>query len=185
MEQEGIVLSFSFLSTLKQGDYNPYYLSFKILILLGLLFIEKPNLKFYLQFIGYVIQFKEFWRKTMKTIGNILWFLLGGVFWALAEFLAGIIACVTIIGIPLGLQLFKVAGFVLWPFGKKVTPVKPSGLKMVLNILWAITGGWISALGFLLTGVIFCITIIGIPFGRQYFKMAHFVLLPLGNDFVK
>lgn len=121
----------------------------------------------------------------MKTIGNILWFVLGGFFWALADFVAGIICCITIIGIPLGLQLFKFAGFVFWPFGKKVTPVSPHGLKTVLNIVWLILAGWYFALGYLFTGVIFCITIIGIPFGRQFFKMAHFVLLPLGNDFVK
>ena len=119
----------------------------------------------------------------MKTLGNILWVLLGGLEWAIALFFEGIICCVSIIGIPVGLQLFKLCKFVLWPFGKKVTPVKPSGLKKVLNIIWAIFFGWETALGFLLFGVLCCITIIGIPFGKQYFKMAKFVLLPLGNDF--
>lgn len=119
----------------------------------------------------------------MKTIGNILWFIFGGFFWALALGLEGILWCITIIGIPVGLQLFKMAGFVLWPFGKEVTPTSVTGWKTVLNILWAIFFGWESALGFLLTGVLFCITIIGIPFGLQYFKLARFIFLPLGYEF--
>ena len=121
----------------------------------------------------------------MKTLGNILWVIFGGLFWAIGSFLAGIILCITIIFIPIGLQMFKIAGFVIWPFGKRVEKTKPSGFKTFLNVIWAILFGWEMALGYLLTGVILCITIIGIPFGRQYFKMAHFVFLPLGNDFVK
>ena len=119
----------------------------------------------------------------MKTIGNILWLLLGGIFWAIADFIAGILLCITIIGIPVGLQMFKLARFVLWPFGKTVTPVNTSGFKALLNFVWAILFGWEMALGYLLSGVLLCITIIGIPFGRQFFKLAHFVLLPLGHDF--
>lgn len=121
----------------------------------------------------------------MKTIGNILWFIFGGIEMAIAQFIVGAIFCITIVGIPLGLQLFKMARFVIWPFGKTVTKVKPSGLKSVLNIIWAILFGWEMALIYLFIGVIYCITIIGIPFGRQWFKMAHFILLPLGNDFTK
>ena len=119
----------------------------------------------------------------MKTLGNVLWFIFGGFLWCIGLFLEGLLLCITIIGIPVGLQLFKLARFVLWPFGKKVTAVSPSGFKKVLNILWAILGGWLNALGMFLTGLLLCITIIGIPFGKQYFKMAHFILLPLGNDF--
>lgn len=119
----------------------------------------------------------------MKTFGNVLWFIFGGFIWAIGLFLEGILWCITIIGIPVGLKLFQLAKFVLWPFGKKVSSVSPSGFKTFLNIIWAILGGWWNALLMLLTGVILCITIIGIPFGRQYFKMAHFMLLPLGKDF--
>lgn len=121
----------------------------------------------------------------MKTLGNILWVLFGGLMWAIVDFLTGILLCITIIGIPVGLQLFKFAKFVIWPFGKTVQNVKPSGFKSFLNVLWAILGGWEMALGYFLTGVLFCITIIGIPFGKQYFKMGKFILLPLGKDFVK
>ena len=119
----------------------------------------------------------------MKTLGNVLWFVFGGFISAVVLFLEGVLLCITILFIPVGLQYFKLARFVLWPFGKKVTEVNPSGFKKVLNIIHAILGGWVNALGMLLVGVLLCITIIGIPFGKQYFKMAHFVLLPLGNDF--
>ena len=119
----------------------------------------------------------------MKLLGNIIWFVFGGVFWALSLFIGGIIACITIIGIPVGLQLFKLAGFVLWPFGKEVKDCNVTGFKTVINVLWAIFGGWIVCLGFFFTGLVFCITIIGIPFGLQYFKMARFVILPLGYSF--
>lgn len=121
----------------------------------------------------------------MKTLGNILWVIFGGFEWFLALLIEGIVCCVTIIGIPVGLQMFKMAKFVIWPFGKKVEAVKPSGFKSFVNVLWAITGGWINALMFLLCGLIFCITIIGIPFGKQYFKMAKFIIWPLGSNFVK
>lgn len=118
------------------------------------------------------------------TVGNILWIIFGGLIASITAFLSGVIACITIIGIPVGLQLFKFAKFVLLPFGKEVKDVNVTGFKNFVNILWAIFFGWEYALTYLLTGVLFCITIIGIPFGKQYFKMAIFVLLPLGRDFV-
>ena len=120
---------------------------------------------------------------VMGTIGNILWVIFGGLEWCIGLFIAGIIECVTIIGIPVGLQMFKLAKFVLWPFGKKVVETNITGFKKFVNFLWMISGGWTTALGFALTGVFFCITIIGIPFGKQYFKMAKFILKPLGHDF--
>lgn len=119
----------------------------------------------------------------MKTLGNVLWLVLGGVVWCVALFLEGLVCCVTIIGIPVGLQLFKMARFVLWPFGKEVVDCKPTGFKTFINVLWLILGGWENALGFFITGLFFCITIIGIPFGKQYFKMGQFILLPLGHKF--
>ena len=70
----------------------------------------------------------------MKTLGNIIWFIFGGLFWAISAFLGGVVCCITIIGIPVGLQLFKMAGFVLWPFGKKVKEQKVTGLKNVLKL---------------------------------------------------
>lgn len=121
----------------------------------------------------------------MKTLGNIIWVVFGGFEWFLALICEGLVCCVTIIGIPVGIQMFKMAKFVIWPFGKKVRPVKPNGFKAFVNVLWAITGGWMNALCFLICGLIFCITVIGIPFGKQYFKMSKFIIWPLGSDFVK
>ena len=120
----------------------------------------------------------------MRTFGNILWFILGGFISAILAFLQAIILCITIIFIPVGVQMFKVAKFMLWPMGKKVVNVKPSGWRTVLNVIWLILGGCENFLGYGLIGVILCITIIGIPFGRQYFKMAVFTAMPLGHDFV-
>lgn len=121
----------------------------------------------------------------MKTLGNILWFILGGFIGAIFTFLEGLILCLTIIGIPVGLQLFKLAKFIFWPFGKRVENVKPSGFKSFMNIVWAVFFGWENFIGYGLVGLILCITIIGIPFGKQYFKIARFILTPLGYDFVK
>ena len=117
----------------------------------------------------------------MKTFGNIMWLIFGGLISAIIAFLEAVILCITIIFIPVGLQMFKVAKFMLWPMGKKVVNVKPAGWRTFLNIVWLIIGGWENFLGYGLVGVI---TIIGIPFGKQYFKMATFVAMPLGHDFV-
>ncbi len=121
----------------------------------------------------------------MKTLGNILWFILGGVFWSISLFVMGLIFCITIIGIPIGLQLFKLAGFTLWPFGKTVEDVNCNGFKVFLNVLWLVFGGIFTVIGFYIFGAILCITIIGIPFGKQYFKIGSFLFKPLGHSFVK
>lgn len=120
----------------------------------------------------------------MKTLGNILWIILGGLIWSVCLFFVGCIYCITIIGIPIGIQLFKLSKFVLWPFKKEVRFTKPTGFKNFLNVLWAIFSGWELFLVYSIIGLIFCITIIGIPFGKQYFKIAKFIFLPLGRDFV-
>lgn len=122
-------------------------------------------------------------QKNMKFVGNILWLVFGGLIWGLTSFLTGVLLCITIIFIPVGLQFFKIGKFCLWPMGKKVVDSKPNGFKSFINILWAIFFGWEYFLGYGLTGVLLCITIIGIPFGKQYFKLAFFVLTPLGHDF--
>ena len=121
----------------------------------------------------------------MKFIGNILWLIFGGLYWSACLFILGAICCVTIIGIPLGLQLFKMAKFVFLPFGKEVYSEKVTGLKTILNIIWAIICGWECWLGYVISGIICCITIIGIPFGKQYFKLANFIFFPLGRNFRK
>ena len=121
----------------------------------------------------------------MKTLGNILWFVLGGLIGAIVLFLVGIVACITIIGIPLGIQFIKLSGFVLWPFGKTVEDTNCNGFKVFLNVLWLLLGGIFVVGAFYVWGAILHITIIGIPFGRQYFKIGSFLFKPLGHSFVK
>ena len=119
----------------------------------------------------------------MKTLGNIIWLIFGGLELALVSILMGVLMCCTIVGIPVGIQLFKVGTFTIWPFGKELRNVSLKGYKKVINIIWAILLGWAIFLMYVLIGVLFCITIIGIPFGKQFFKLGSFALLPLGKDF--
>jgi uncharacterized membrane protein YccF (DUF307 family) len=117
----------------------------------------------------------------MKVIGNILWILLGGLWTALGWFLAGLLCCITIIGIPLGIQAFKMAKISFMPFGKEIVYCDKGG-SIVLNIIWILLGGWWLALVHAIAGIIFFITIIGIPFGKQYMKLAKLALMPFGAE---
>lgn len=121
----------------------------------------------------------------MKFIGNIVWLILGGMVIALVYYIIGLLFCLTIIGIPFGFQLFKFGTFSLWPFGTQVIEGKDSigCTNLFMNILWIILGWWEIALMHLFFGFILCITIIGIPFGMQHFKMAGLSLLPFGKTF--
>ena len=114
----------------------------------------------------------------MKTLGNILWFLFTGLGAGLAWFFLGILWCITIIGIPFGKQAFKLAKLSFFPFGKKVDT--NFGKHPIANLIWFVFGGFGIALGFAFTGIIWCITIIGIPFGKQCFKLATLALMPFG-----
>lgn len=122
----------------------------------------------------------------MKLLGNIIWILFGGLFIALYYFMFGLLLCLTVVGIPFGLQLMKMAGFALWPFGHEVQagPQDSGCLSVFMNILWIIFGGIEIALTHLGLGVVFCVTIIGIPFGLQHFKMALLALVPFGKIIV-
>lgn len=122
----------------------------------------------------------------MKLLGNIIWILFGGLFIALYYFLFGLLLCLTVVGIPFGLQLMKMAGFALWPFGHEVQagPQDSGCLCVCMNILWIIFGGIEIALTHLGLGVVFCVTIIGIPFGLQHFKMALLALVPFGKNII-
>lgn len=119
----------------------------------------------------------------MKVLGNILWFVLGGFLVSLYYFVVGLLFCITIIGIPFGLQLIKLAGFALWPFGRNVTPDTNDGgcLAIVMNVIWILVGGIEIAMLHLFFGIGLCITVIGIPFGLQHFKMALLALMPFGK----
>ena len=116
----------------------------------------------------------------MNFLGNIIWLLFGGIVAAIAWFLAGIILCITIIGIPFGIQCFKISAFVLWPFGQEIEIGNFGVGGLLLNIIWLIIFGWEFAIFHLIVGAIFCITIIGIPFGFQHFKLAKLGLIPFG-----
>ena len=122
----------------------------------------------------------------MKLLGNIIWALFGGLFIALYYFVVGLLLCLTVVGIPFGLQLMKMAGFALWPFGHEVQagPQDSGCLSVCMNIIWIILGGIEIALTHLGLGVVFCVTIIGIPFGLQHFKMALLALVPFGKTVV-
>jgi uncharacterized membrane protein YccF (DUF307 family) len=123
----------------------------------------------------------------VRTLLNIIWFVLAGLWLALAYGIAGLILCITIIGIPFGVQSFKLAGYALWPFGRVLvpSPTRLKGLSVVANILWFILAGWWLALAHLLTGILLCLTIIGIPLGVADFKMAGAALVPFGKEIVR
>ena len=108
----------------------------------------------------------------MKFIGNILWLIAGGLVISLYYALMGAIFCITIIGIPFGLQLFKMAGLALWPFGHDVQSD---------TIIWILCGGLEIAFLHISFGILCCITIVGIPFGLQHFKMAILAFVPFGK----
>jgi len=120
----------------------------------------------------------------MKVIGNIIWFIFGGLELAFVWAIVGLVWCVTIIGIPIGIQAFKMAGLALFPFGKTVNYGGGAG-RLILNILWLVFGGLVLAIGSAFVGIIFCITIIGIPFGKQHFKLAKLALMPFGATVTK
>lgn len=122
----------------------------------------------------------------MRFLGNIIWLVFGGIFIAIEYVIASFLLMVTIIGIPFGLQTLKLAMLALWPFGTThVTTENATGcLSTLMNIIWLLVGGIWIALSHALFGLLFYITIIGIPFGRQHFKLASIALSPFGKDVV-
>lgn len=120
----------------------------------------------------------------MKFLGNIIWLIFGGLVTSIEYLISSLLLMITIIGIPFGLQTMKLALLALWPFGSKVTDNGNSGgcLSILMNILWIILGGFWICLTHLGFGLLLCITIIGIPWGRQHFKMAALALTPFGKN---
>ena len=120
----------------------------------------------------------------MSIVGNIIWLLFGGILIALEYLVTGVIFCITIIGIPWGIKCFHLAVLALWPFGRKVVSRQQSSgcLNTLMNVIWIFIGGIWICLSHLFWGIIFCITIIGIPFGKQHFKLAGFALTPFGKE---
>ena len=115
----------------------------------------------------------------MSILGNILWFVFGGAISGLSWCLAGVLWCISIVGIPVGLQCFKIAGLTFFPFGKEVIYGGGAG-SLLLNVFWIILSGLPMALEHLVFGAILCVTIVGIPFGLQQFKLAKLALMPFG-----
>lgn len=120
----------------------------------------------------------------MKFLGNIIWLIFGGLVTSIEYLISSLLLMVTIIGIPFGLQTIKLALLALWPFGSKVTDNGNSSgcLSILMNLLWIVLGGFWICLTHLGFGLLLCITIIGIPWGRQHFKMAALALTPFGKN---
>ena len=120
----------------------------------------------------------------MKALGNIIWLILGGLLVAGVYWVVGLLMCITIIGIPFGIQLFKLGSYALWPFGRNLVdgPGEPGCLSVVMNLVWILLGWWEIALIHLFFGVLFFLTVIGIPWGVQHFKMALNSLFPFGKE---
>jgi uncharacterized membrane protein YccF (DUF307 family) len=120
----------------------------------------------------------------MNFIGNLIWIICGGLFSAIGWWLAGILWCITIVGIPVGLQCFKMSSLSLNPFGKEVID-EGGAVSCLLNIIWFFVSGLELAIENFVIGCVLCVTIIGIPFGMQFFKIARLSLFPFGARIVK
>ena len=119
----------------------------------------------------------------MSALGNILWLVFGGFFSGLAWLISGLLWCITIIGIPYGRQCFKFASLSFFPFGKDVR--YGGGVpSLIANVIWVVFFGLWMSLGNLIAGFLWCITIAGIPFGRQFFKIAKLALTPFGAEII-
>lgn len=123
----------------------------------------------------------------MKILGNIIWLLFGGFVIAVEYLIGSIALIVTIVGIPFGIQTLKLAGLAIWPFGRDTrVHSRASGcLYIIMNVVWLLFGGIWIALTHVFFGLLLCITIIGIPFGMQHFKLTALALTPFGRDIVR
>lgn len=123
----------------------------------------------------------------MKTLLNIIWLVLAGVWMALGYLVAAVLLAITIIGLPFAKQSLKLGGYALWPFGRALvqSPTRHKSLSVIGNVLWFVLAGWWLALGHLFTGIALCLTIIGIPLGIADIKMAGAALVPFGREVVR
>jgi uncharacterized membrane protein YccF (DUF307 family) len=121
----------------------------------------------------------------MRVILNIIWFVLAGLWLALAYLLAALLAFILIVTIPFGIASLRIARFALWPFGRQIVRRESAGAASTIgNILWVLLFGWWLALGHLITGIALCLTIIGIPLGLANFKLIPVSVTPLGREIV-
>jgi uncharacterized membrane protein YccF (DUF307 family) len=121
----------------------------------------------------------------MSLLGNILWLIFGGLIAGLGYIIGGLLICVTIIGIPFGIQTMKIGVATLTPFGKEIVelPDANSALRIIFNVIWILLFGWEIAIAHAASALILAITIIGIPFALQHLKLIPLALLPFGRDF--
>lgn len=122
----------------------------------------------------------------MNLLGNIIWLIFGGLIIAIEYLIGSLVLMITIVGIPFGIQTLKMAALAIWPFGRDThVHSRASGcLYIIMNALWLITGGLWIAITHIIFGALLCITIIGIPFGLQHFKLTAIALSPFGRDIV-
>jgi uncharacterized membrane protein YccF (DUF307 family) len=122
----------------------------------------------------------------LRTLLNLVWLVLHGWLLALAYALAGLIACLLVVTIPFGIAAFRLAGFVVWPFGRTTVRAPGAGVASAVgNLVWFLVAGWWLALVHVVAGIGFCLTVIGIPFGVASFKLAAVGLFPLGKQVVE
>ena len=115
----------------------------------------------------------------MSVLGNVLWFVFAGFWQGMSWVLVGLVWCVTIVGIPVGRQCFKMAGLAFFPFGKEVV-YGGGAISVLANLVWLVLSGAILALEAFVLGCLWCVTIVGIPWGKQFFKYAKLALMPFG-----
>jgi uncharacterized membrane protein YccF (DUF307 family) len=122
----------------------------------------------------------------MATLGNVLWLVIAGLWLGISYLIAGTVSCLTIVGIPFGIQAFKLAGYTLWPFGRVIVelPGQDEALGCLGNVVWLILGGWWIALLHVVLGLALLLTIVGIPFAIVSFRMAGLALVPFGKSVV-
>ena len=120
----------------------------------------------------------------MKFLGNLIWLVFGGLLVAVIYWLVGLLMCITIIGIPFGVQFFNLGIYALWPFGHELVngPGQPGCISTVMNLLWILLGWWEIAVIHLVCGLLLCVTIVGSPWGLQHFKMAISAIFPFGKE---
>ena len=121
---------------------------------------------------------------ALRILGNIVWLVFFGLSLAVSLLLSGLLMCITIIGIPFGIQAFKLAIYALWPFGSEIVQTSSSAPGCVGNVIWLLLGGLVSAFVALVLGIIACITIVGIPFGLILFRMVPLIAWPFGKTVV-
>jgi uncharacterized membrane protein YccF (DUF307 family) len=121
----------------------------------------------------------------VRTLLNVIWLIFGGLWLAIGYVIAGIVCIILIITIPFGIASFRIAGYALWPFGRTAIRSMDAGVMSIIgNVIWLLLAGWWLAVAHIVTGVLMCLTIIGIPLGLANFKLIPISLLPLGTQIV-